>query len=103
MPCSVVEICGHLGSMYCLHFHHQISQAIYQQEAEQWLGLALSKGPNRIGFFPHLRTETDPVSETSCFFLFFNTRTMDRVRKLTIAESVYFAYLSTLKMETIRS
>jgi hypothetical protein len=31
------------------------------------LGLALSKGPNRIGFFPHPRTETDPVSETSCF------------------------------------
>jgi hypothetical protein len=31
------------------------------------LGLALSKAPNRIGFFPHLRTETDPVSETSCF------------------------------------
>jgi hypothetical protein len=24
----------------------------------QWLGLALSKGPNRTGFFPHLRTET---------------------------------------------
>jgi hypothetical protein len=34
---------------------------------DQWLGLALSKGPNRIGFFPHLRTETDPVPETSCF------------------------------------
>jgi hypothetical protein len=33
----------------------------------QWLGLALSKGPNSIGFFPHPRTETDPVSETSCF------------------------------------
>jgi hypothetical protein len=26
----------------------------------------LSKGPNRIGFFLRLRTETDPVSETSC-------------------------------------
>jgi hypothetical protein len=30
--------------------------------------LALSKGPNRIGVFPHLRTETDPVSEMLCFF-----------------------------------
>jgi hypothetical protein len=30
----------------------------------------ISKGPNRIGVFPHLRTETDPVSETSCFPLF---------------------------------
>jgi hypothetical protein len=32
------------------------------------LRLALSKGPNRVGVSPHLRTETDPVSETSCFF-----------------------------------
>jgi hypothetical protein len=31
--------------------------------------LALSKGPNRIGFSLHLRAETDPVSETSCFSL----------------------------------
>jgi hypothetical protein len=29
--------------------------------------LALSKGPNWVGVFPHLRTETDPVSETLCF------------------------------------
>jgi hypothetical protein len=32
----------------------------------QWLRLALSKGPHRVGFFPHLKTKTDPVSETSC-------------------------------------
>jgi hypothetical protein len=31
------------------------------------LRLALSKGPNRSGVSPHLRMETDPVSETSCF------------------------------------
>jgi hypothetical protein len=32
--------------------------------------LALSKGPNRVGVFPpHLRTETDPVSETLCFLV----------------------------------
>jgi hypothetical protein len=30
---------------------------------------ALSKGPNRVGVVPHLRTETDPVSETLCFFI----------------------------------
>jgi hypothetical protein len=35
----------------------------------QWLRLAFSKGPNRVGVFPHLRTETDPVSETLCFFI----------------------------------
>jgi hypothetical protein len=33
---------------------------------ERWR-LAISKGPNWVGFFPpHLRTKTDPVSETSC-------------------------------------
>jgi hypothetical protein len=32
----------------------------------QWLRLTLSKGPNRVCVSPHLRTETDPVSETSC-------------------------------------
>jgi hypothetical protein len=35
--------------------------------------LALSEGPNRVGVCPHLRTETDPVSETSCFFSSFNS------------------------------
>jgi hypothetical protein len=25
------------------------------------------KGPNRVGVSLHLKTETDPVSETSCF------------------------------------
>jgi hypothetical protein len=33
----------------------------------QWLRLVLSKGPNRVGVCPHVRTETDRVSETSCF------------------------------------
>jgi hypothetical protein len=32
------------------------------------ISLALSKEPNRVGVFPHQRTETDPVSETSCFY-----------------------------------
>jgi hypothetical protein len=36
-----------------------------------WSRLALSKGPNWVGVFPppHLRTETDPVSETSYFLV----------------------------------
>jgi hypothetical protein len=29
--------------------------------------LVLSKGPNRVGVSLHPRTETDSVSETSCF------------------------------------
>jgi hypothetical protein len=33
----------------------------------QWLRLALSNGPNNLPF-PHLRTETDPLSETLFFF-----------------------------------
>jgi hypothetical protein len=47
------------------------------------LRLALFKGPNRIGVSPHLRTETDPVSETSVLFFFLviiRIRTMDKVR-----------------------
>jgi hypothetical protein len=36
----------------------------------QWLRLALCKGPNCVGVFPqHLRTETGPVFETSCFLV----------------------------------
>jgi hypothetical protein len=31
------------------------------------LRLALSEGPNRVGVSLHLRTQTDPVSESSCF------------------------------------
>jgi hypothetical protein len=50
----------------------------------QWLRLALSKGPNRIGVSPPLRMETDLVSETSCLFFFFlvtiKIRTMDKVQ-----------------------
>jgi hypothetical protein len=41
------------------------------RKLDQWLRLALSKGPNRVGVFPHLRTETDPVSEMLCFSLLF--------------------------------
>jgi hypothetical protein len=33
------------------------------------LRLALSKGPNRVDVSLHLRKETDPVSETSYFYL----------------------------------
>jgi hypothetical protein len=36
----------------------------------QWLKLAFSKGPNRVGVSPHVRTETDPVSETLCFLVY---------------------------------
>jgi hypothetical protein len=35
------------------------------------LSLALSNVPNGVGIsFPHLRTATDPVSETSCFLVY---------------------------------
>jgi hypothetical protein len=34
--------------------------------------LALSDGPNKVGDSPpHLRMETDPVSETLCSLVFF--------------------------------
>jgi hypothetical protein len=61
------------------------------------LRLALSKGPNRIGVSPHLRTETDPVSERSCLFFFLviiKIRTMDKFRNPS--NSVYFAKIVAL-------
>jgi hypothetical protein len=37
---------------------------------DHWLRLALSKGPNRVGVSPpHLRTETNAISETLCFLV----------------------------------
>jgi hypothetical protein len=44
--------------------------------------LALTKGPNWVGVFSplHLRMETDPVSETSCFYS-IEYRTMGKVKK----------------------
>jgi hypothetical protein len=49
----------------------------------QWLRLALSNGPNWVGLSCpiHLRTDTDPVSETlRCGFLSSIYQTMDRVQ-----------------------
>jgi hypothetical protein len=43
------------------------SQVFYSSVLLPWG--ALSKKPNRAGASPHLRTETDPISETSCFYL----------------------------------
>jgi hypothetical protein len=52
--------------------------------------LALSKGPNTVGVsLPlHLRTEADPVSETSCYRVILDFRTMNKVQKL-INSQVY--------------
>jgi hypothetical protein len=45
----------------------------------EWPRLTLSKGPNRVGVLaPHLRTETNPVSKTSCF-----TEFIFRIWKIT--------------------
>jgi hypothetical protein len=44
------------------------------------LWLALSTGPNRAFPCPHLKTETDPVSET-LFSSYLEFRTMDKVHK----------------------
>jgi hypothetical protein len=48
--------------------HEQIFITLWQL---QWLSLTISKGPNWVGVFSlplHPRTETDQVSETSCFY-----------------------------------
>jgi hypothetical protein len=54
----------------------------------QWLGLALSKWPNRIGFSRTWgRKQIQFPKRRVSLGLFFNTRTMDTVRKLNISES----------------
>jgi hypothetical protein len=53
----------------------------YETVSMQWLRIALSNGPNWVGLSCpiHLRTETDPVSET-CGLLSHTYKTMDRVQ-----------------------
>jgi hypothetical protein len=53
------------GNWIC--FHPQVRGDTYSVGPPQ--SLDLSKGPNRVGVSPHLKTETDPVSEMSCFYL----------------------------------
>jgi hypothetical protein len=76
---------------YATRLHGTIFRRQYFEDyfCVRWLKLALSKGPNKIGVFPHLKTETDPVSETSWVLLlcFLITRTMDRVWTLNVSES----------------
>jgi hypothetical protein len=56
----------------------------------QWLRLALSNGPNWVGLsYPiHLRTETDPVSET-LWFLSYIYQTIDKVQNKPYSFEVY--------------
>jgi hypothetical protein len=39
-------------------------------DLSHWNRLALSKGPNKVLPWPHLKTQKDPVSRTLFFFLF---------------------------------
>jgi hypothetical protein len=53
-----------------------LSQQYHKSCRSQWLRLALSNGPNWGGLSCpiHLRTETDPVSETLWFFVIYTRR-----------------------------
>jgi hypothetical protein len=63
----------HLSSGFLFFFWTFPSSGILEtRKLVQWLRLALSKWPNWVGvLFPpfYMRTETDPVSETSCFLV----------------------------------
>jgi hypothetical protein len=59
-----------------------LNSSVNLTKVAQWLRLALSKRPNWVGVFSlplHLRTETDPISETSCFYS-QEHRTMEKVQ-----------------------
>jgi hypothetical protein len=60
-----VTLCFYVCLCVLLYISVAFSTQILWTYLDQWLKLALSKGPNRVGVSPHLRTETDPVSETS--------------------------------------
>jgi hypothetical protein len=62
---------------------HRLVCGRQKKSLDQWLRLALSNGPNWVGLsYPiHLRTETDPVSETLWYFLSSTYKTMDKVQK----------------------
>jgi hypothetical protein len=52
--------------------------------------LALSKGHKRImSSSPHLRTETDPISETCCFLVFKNSGRWTHSRTLVILSVIH--------------
>jgi hypothetical protein len=74
------------GNWIC--FRPQVRGDTYSVGSLQWLRLALSKGSNRIGVSPHLRTETDPASETSCLFFFFLV--IIRIRRLEMFITQFF-------------
>jgi hypothetical protein len=53
-------------------------------------GLALSKGPNWVGVFSplHMRMETNPVSETSCFYS-LEYQTMEKTKNPVILCTIH--------------
>jgi hypothetical protein len=64
--------------------------------------LTFYKGPNWVGVFspPHLRTETDELSETPCFY-FQNTGRWEKFKNQVILCSV-FLYFSQLVSTAIK-
>jgi hypothetical protein len=64
--------------------------------------VALSKGPNRVGVFPHLRTETDPVSETLCFSLLFRKNPDNGQSPKTQYLCVLYTIVRTLQYQPIQ-
>jgi hypothetical protein len=66
----------------------------------QWLRLALSKWPKRVGVSPHhLKTEIDPVSET-LFSSFLEYKTTDKYQKKTSNSdwSLHLIYQNTVDL-----
>jgi hypothetical protein len=68
----VPRMCVFYHNFYCIfscYLLRWLNSCVNLTGVVQWFRLALSKGPNWVYVFPppHLRTETDPVSETSCF------------------------------------
>jgi hypothetical protein len=77
---------------YSRKYKHDVSET-GSVSVRRWGGrlrLVLSKGPNWVGVFchPHLRTETHPVSETSCLYS-LEYRTMEKVQNPAILCAIH--------------
>jgi hypothetical protein len=59
---TIINIWSWATKTYRMTISCNVTFSLTLTSVVQWLWLALSRGPNRVGVFPHLRMVTDPVS-----------------------------------------
>jgi hypothetical protein len=87
------------------HLYHKYKKLrFFNKNSARWLRLALSNRPNWVGLSCpiHLRTETDPVSETLWSFVFPHTRRWieSKINPIPLYDVLYLA-ISSAKNDEI--